>query len=377
MAQALNAFGDESAAASLGAVAGLGAIPADQMAAIEALIGPNRIDNPLNPKPFGEPQSAESKMGSDFDRGYTNDPTHDAFSDVAGGGEYGWNLDGSPVDETGKPPEMTPMEAEYYGQEDKLKNLLGYTINDLLSDETPSVFSPEELAQQALEIDKGTQSAQSAVSQQMGARGFGASGVAGANLGNIAAAGEAAKTQLMVDDRIAGIEAQMNKLNQVSSLFGHLLSEEQRMEIAEMQEQLQRDKFDAERSDVAQANDEMRKVNIAASIGAPYYTPKAAAFVDEMIAAGATDAEIYEALGHKGPDAAAYIATPPEDAPEGYPDWVPATTLSEAESQREFSQARGWDHSPPEYSDAPWDSLNEDQKRLAWDAYVNSYGAEG
>lgn len=209
------------------------------------------------------------------------------------------------------------------------------------------------------------------MSQQMGARGFGASGVAGANLGNIAAAGEAAKTQLMVDDRVAGIEANLNKLAQVSNLFGHMLSEEQRMEIAQMQEDLEREKFEYTKTEGKEA-DQWNMLNSSlALLGGENYTGKAAGEALGLLEAGFSPQQVLSAMVvYDGemtfdPMLLQQMKSPPSDDPDV------------RQSQYDEAEASEWFMPPPGYNNGQgWpQGITDFERQDAWAEYLQTGSA--
>jgi hypothetical protein len=265
----------------------------------------------------------------------------------------------------------------------QLKGNAAGMITDLMSDTTPGIFSEAELAQQILDIDKGMQAQQAAVSQAMGARGFGASGVAGANLGNIAAAAEAAKTQLMVEDRAAGIERQLGLLNQVSSLYGNLLGEEGRRKIAEMQESLEREKFEYGKEQQAESDKWSASNNIMAMMEGDYYSGATASMVGAMVDGGMDAMSIMGLLEvdgngqmvFKNPSSAAKMAA----EMSGVDVNVSSTDPTVREAQLQFAQAVGYSVPAPDWTggDSEWQALSDFQKEERWRAYAETGGGGG
>ena len=169
--------------------------------------------------------------------------------------------DGTPLSDVETPPWTFG-----YG----LDEVTEAAIKDLLGKDTEA-FSEEEKAQMRGLIDKEAAQAMSDMSQQMGARGFGASLVAATGLGGIASAAAAQKAEFDIQARQMTIENEINRLKTIASLHGHMLSEANRAEIAKRIYDLEVEKFDYDK-DMEEKRDAWIAVeNMAAMLGLPKY----------------------------------------------------------------------------------------------------------
>lgn len=111
---------------------------------------------------------------------------------------------------------------------------------DLLGSENEGFFTDEELAAQGALIQGQAQQAASNLAQQMAMRGMGASGLAGAGFGDIAAKEFAELTDLAVQNKIAGDETRRANLAALGSMLTGLTADETRKELFESQQGEQR-----------------------------------------------------------------------------------------------------------------------------------------
>lgn len=194
-------------------------------------------------------------------------------------------------------PEDEATEDEVLGEEDNaLKTQAEKELQSILSGEGEFGMTDEELANQEAIIQKAAQQAKADLSQQMSGRGLGMSGIAGAGFGNIDAQSITAMQDLKFKNAQLAIDEKLNTLNSISKLYGHLLSEEDRMKIAEMQFGLENQKFEYQKEADAESNWWADMNDMLALTGSDRYSAEALEFAQKAREAGYSPAEITDAL---------------------------------------------------------------------------------
>ena len=164
-------------------------------------------------------------------------------------------------------PQGTVLSAK---KDTSLKGLTEDELARLIGKDTEA-FSEEEKAQMYGLIDKEAAQAMSDMSQQMGARGFGASGVAATGLGGIASAAAGQKAEFDIQARQMTIESEINRLKTIATLYAHELSEENRMFIAGEINSLEREKHEYDVKEEAKANALIKAESDLAFLGLDKY----------------------------------------------------------------------------------------------------------
>jgi hypothetical protein len=181
-------------------------------------------------------------------------------------------------------------------EDNALKTQAEKELQSILSGEGEFGMTDEELANQEAIIQKAAQQAKADLSQQMSGRGLGMSGIAGAGFGNIDAQSITAMQDLKFKNAQLAIDEKLNTLNSISKLYGHLLSEEDRMKIADMQFGLENQKFEYQKEADAESNWWADMNDMLALTGSDSYSAEALEFAQEARKAGYSPAEITDAL---------------------------------------------------------------------------------
>lgn len=153
-----------------------------------------------------------------------------AYQEADEAGITSFNPDGTPKQVTVDP-----------ATSDTVLQALRDELQELLGSEGEGFFTDEELAEQGALIQGQAQQAASNLAQQMAMRGMGASGLAGAGFGDIAAKEFAELTDLAVQNKIAGDEARRANLAAIGQVLTGLQSDETRKELFKMGEEARKE----------------------------------------------------------------------------------------------------------------------------------------
>ena len=115
-------------------------------------------------------------------------------------------------------------------------------------DSPTEVFSDEDKAAFEQMVDKQAAQGKADMSQQMGGRGMGASGLVGSGFGNIDSQAASQVQDFHIQARQMDVENELNRLKTVAQVYGQTLTEEQRMEIFEKMNALEKEKFGYDQS---------------------------------------------------------------------------------------------------------------------------------
>ena len=181
-----------------------------------------------------------------------------------------------------------------------MSDQISESLKDILQGKGTYGMSPEELAGAQNEIWKNAAQAKADMSQQMAARGFGASGVAAANLGNIDSQAVGALSDLAVKNKQMSIEEKLNQMKTLGSMYGQNLSEEDRMKIFEGQLGLEKDKFADSQAQQDEADAWTALSNILAGTGSGKYSAEAMAWAISQLSAGKPASEVLAGLSNMG-----------------------------------------------------------------------------
>ena len=113
-------------------------------------------------------------------------------------------------------------------------------LRDLLDSEGEGFFTDDELTAQAQQIQAKADEAATKLAQQMAMRGMGASGLAGAGFGGIAAQEFGELTDLAIQNKIAGDEQRRANIAAISGMLTALTGDETKKELFEMAERNRR-----------------------------------------------------------------------------------------------------------------------------------------
>ena len=138
------------------------------------------------------------------------------------------------------------VEPQHDSKSDELWDKFMETI-----DSPTEVFSDEDKAAFEQMVDKQAAQGKADMSQQMGGRGMGASGLVGSGFGNIDSQAASQIQDFHIQARQMDVENELNRLKTVAQVYGQTLTEEQRMEIFEKMNALEQEKWadDQERMD--------------------------------------------------------------------------------------------------------------------------------
>lgn len=175
-------------------------------------------------------------------------------------------------------PVGTHQETMLEKTEDKVDELLAGDASDF-------GFTAEELAAQDEAVDKWQAQAAYDLSEQMAARGMGASGIAAHGMGQIASQAESMKLDLRVKNKQLAIDARIKELNAFLGFYGNQLSIEKQ---AELQDELM--KLNSQRESAADI--EAIKNNILADLKGDRYDTEALSWIDKALNEGMSQSDV-------------------------------------------------------------------------------------
>jgi len=174
------------------------------------------------------------------------------FLDALAGGQPG-DGETSDIDDGPDPHDhdANPHETD----DDTTKTDAEWALHEALTGTGDYGLTDEALAGQEDMVTKAAAQAKANLSQQMGARGFGASGLVGSGFGAVDSQAQAQVNDIHFKNEQLAIEERLNELKTVASLYGHMLSEEQKMAIFEEMHDLEQDKFGHQQDQDEKSND--------------------------------------------------------------------------------------------------------------------------
>ena len=248
-------------------------------------------------------------------------------------------------------------------------------LDALKGNDSPGIFSEAELAAQKYELDKQAAAAKDAQMQQLGAAGIDASALGASMLGDIDAKTMGLKTDLETNNRVAGIEKQLNELAQISSIYGSQMSLEQQKDLAQQQLDLQKQLAEAQLSS-DQKSDAMSMAEyvLAMTDSNAWKTKDLGKFLEQIgmdptVAEAIANTWYYDyEVGYNG-----YA----EPGQAGSGSTAPATPTSSAGAQGMYDAAAadGFASAPPAYgavfkpNGSPWSDLSDAERASAWDEW--------
>jgi len=197
------------------------------------------------------------------------------FTDDQGNSWY-QDEDGNYYDKYGNdadPDDLPGGVTEYgYGHGDTQTALAQHqkyekAFSDYLSQSTG--IPEEELKGQIAQLQMASADQMSKFAQQMASRGLGASGIAGAGMGQIASQTVAAVANLRFENAKLAIDEKLNKMKAYMSMYGQMMSEQNRKDIFDEMSALEKDKFKYEKDQNVLA-DEWTKLNNMAAMAQAY-----------------------------------------------------------------------------------------------------------
>ena len=171
--------------------------------------------------PYGEGGASEK---------FYQQSMEEAYQEADEAGITSFNPDGTPKQVTVDP-----------ATSDTVLQALRDELQELLGSEGEGFFTDDELTAQGQLIQAQADEAATKLAQQMAMRGMGASGLAGAGFGGIAAQEFAELTDLAVQNKIAGDEARRANLTAIGQVLTGLQSDETRKELFKMGEEARKD----------------------------------------------------------------------------------------------------------------------------------------
>ena len=154
----------------------------------------------------------------------------EAYQEADEAGITSFNPDGTPKQVTVDP-----------ATSDTVLQALRDELQELLGSEGEGFFTDDELTAQGQLIQAQADEAATKLAQQMAMRGMGASGLAGAGFGGIAAQEFAELTDLAVQNKLAGDEARRANLAAIGQVLTGLQSDETRKELFKMGEEARKE----------------------------------------------------------------------------------------------------------------------------------------
>lgn len=148
----------------------------------------------------------------------------------------------------------------------------------------PEFFTAEELAAQDKSIDKWQAQAAFELSEQMAARGMGASGIAAYGMGQIASQAEEHKLNLRIQNKQNALDQKLKELQTFGTLYANILTTENQADLNEAIMKLTAEKDQA--GDV-----EAIKNNILADLFAKKYDTEALAWLDKALNDGMSQSD--------------------------------------------------------------------------------------
>jgi len=164
-------------------------------------------------------------------------------------------------------------------------------------------FSPEEMKAQEDQIIRQAAEAKAKLAQQMAGRGLGGSGLEIAGLGNVDVGALSAITDLQTENKALQIESRLNEIKTFLGAYGAQLDDETRKELAAEAADLQKEMFEYDKEQQAEADAHTVLNNAIAQIGADKWDPEALAWAYDQIDAGADIQDVLRSLGVTGKDA--------------------------------------------------------------------------
>ena len=154
----------------------------------------------------------------------------EAYQEADEAGITSFNPDGTPKQVTVDP-----------ATSDTVLQALRDELQELLGSDGEGFFTDDELTAQGQLIQAQADEAATKLAQQMAMRGMGASGLAGAGFGGIAAQEFAELTDLAVQNKLAGDEARRANLAAIGQVLTGLQSDETRKELFKMGEEARKE----------------------------------------------------------------------------------------------------------------------------------------
>ncbi len=205
---------------------------------------PVEATEPVEPDPEEEPPKPEyeSQTAEESFADYANKQGMQKMVD-ANGNQIGWlDGEGNGFNMQGQPAAGYDAQTAGEYKSENIKNQMESQLYDYLNQATG--IPEEELQGQIAQLKMASTDQMAQFAQQMAARGVGASGLVGQGLGQIASQTVGAIANLRFENAKLALDERLNKMKAYMSMYGQMMSEENRMEIFDKMNGLEQTKFE-------------------------------------------------------------------------------------------------------------------------------------